>query len=370
MAFLKHNETSSRIAALERQCEVIAGELKTMNEHLARLAQRESQVRAVLERDAELDRYQGKLEDTLAKVTTSSHIERAVREAQLHASPFPHAVIDGVFPDDLYACLLRGLPPLELFADRPTNKQQLQVPFRFAPAYSRRVWRYLTSVVIPEWLAPAILTRLRGPVDEWIKENWPQVSPESIAFQSSDGRILLRRRGYRIPPHRDPKWGFLTCILYLARPEDDESWGTQMYTVDSDEEARGAAPHWIDPARCRYVGEVTWYLQRLVEREDGLCRHGRAQRRDVAAASAALQPIDARPFADVVTVRGSALEHLLFEPRHDGTFRAVVVAVGVGRGKRHVETGCIEKAFRDADDDWKIENRIVGRNPDNRFSLH
>ena len=56
--------------------------------------------------------------------------------------------------------LLRGLPPLQLFADRPTNKQQLQVPFRLAPAYSRRVWRYLTSVVIPEWLAPAIVTQV------------------------------------------------------------------------------------------------------------------------------------------------------------------------------------------------------------------
>ena len=37
MPFLKHNETSSRIAAIERQCEAIVSELKTMNEQLARL---------------------------------------------------------------------------------------------------------------------------------------------------------------------------------------------------------------------------------------------------------------------------------------------------------------------------------------------
>ena len=274
MPFLKHNETSSRIAAIQRQCEAIVSELKTMNEQLARLVLRESQVRAVMERDAELDRYQSKLEDTLAKPTTSSHIERAVREAELNSSPFPHAVIDAVFPDDLYACLLRGLPPLQLFADRPTNKQQLQVPFRLAPAYSRRVWRYLTSVVIPEWLAPAIVTKFREPVDEWIRVNWPEVPPESVAFQSSDGRILLRRRGYRIPPHRDPKWGFLTCILYLARAEDSESWGTQLYTVDGDEEARGAAPHWIDPERCRYVGDVTFRPNRIFVFLNSVGAHG------------------------------------------------------------------------------------------------
>ena len=67
MPFPEANETSSRIAALERQCEAIVSELKTMNDHLSRLVRRESQVRAVMERDAELDRYQTKLEDTLGQ---------------------------------------------------------------------------------------------------------------------------------------------------------------------------------------------------------------------------------------------------------------------------------------------------------------
>ena len=251
MPFFKSDETAGRIAALERQCAEIASQLKTLNDHLSSLTRRESQVRAVLERDAELDRYQSKLDDTLAKSGTAAHIERAIREAELHGDPLPYTVIDSVFPDDLYTCLLRGLPPLELFADRPTNKQQLQVPFRLAPDYSRRVWRHLTSVVVPEYVVPAVIAMFREPLDRWLRLNWPEVSPDAVEFQSSDGRILLRRRGYRIPPHRDPKWGFLTCILYLARRDDSERWGTQIYRVEGDEEARGAAPHWIDPARCR-----------------------------------------------------------------------------------------------------------------------
>ena len=67
MGFLKSSETTIRIAALERQCADIVSELKTMHEQLSRLVRRESQLRAVLERDAELERYQGKLDDTLAK---------------------------------------------------------------------------------------------------------------------------------------------------------------------------------------------------------------------------------------------------------------------------------------------------------------
>lgn len=88
--------------------------------------------------------------------------------------------------------------------------------------------------------------------------------PRSIGLQTSDGRIILRRRGYRIPPHRDPKWAFITGILYLARREDSYAWGTQLYTVDGDEEARGAAPHWIDPSRCRHVGEVEFRRNRML----------------------------------------------------------------------------------------------------------
>jgi hypothetical protein len=274
MAFLRHNETAARIAALERQIAEIVDELKKMTDHLSRLVKRESQLRAVLERDAELDRYQAKLNDTLARTEAASHIERAVTGAELHLDPFPHAVVENIVPDDLYVCLLRGLPPLELFADRPTNKQQLQVPFRMAPAYSRRVWRHLTSVVIPEYVVPAVLTKFRGPLDEWLRLNWPEVPTEAVAFQSSDGRILLRRRGYRIPPHRDPKWGFLTCILYLAREEDSESWGTQIYAVEGDEEARGAAPHWIDPARCRQVGHVTFRPNRMLVFLNSVGAHG------------------------------------------------------------------------------------------------
>lgn len=274
MPFLKPSETTTRLAALERQCAEIASELKVVNDHLSRLVRRESQLRAVLERDAGLDRYQAKLDDTLAKPGTAGHIERAISEAHLHAHPFPYAVIENVLPDDLYVCLLRGLPPVELFADRPTNKQQLQVPFRMAPAYSRRVWRHLTSVVIPEGVVRAVLAKFRGPLDDWLRLNWPDVPPEMVTFQSSDGRILLRRRGYRIPPHRDPKWGFLTCILYLARDEDSENWGTQIYSVEDDEEAQGAAPHWIDPARCRQVGDVAFRPNRMLVFLNSVGAHG------------------------------------------------------------------------------------------------
>lgn len=274
MAFLRKSDTAQRVSAVERQCSDILDELKTMNEQLSQLARRESQVRAVLERDAELDAQLAKLADVLGNPGISSHIDRAVRRADLQHDPFPHAVVDDLLPGDLYACLLKGLPPVELFADRPTNKQQLVVPFRLAPAYSQQVWRHAAAVVVPECVVPAVIEKFRAPLDEWIGLNWPAVDPGSIAFHSSDGRILLRRRGYRIPPHRDPKWGFITCILYLARRHDSDAWGTQLYTVDGDVEARGASPHWIDLAQCRHVADVAFRPNRMLVFLNSVGAHG------------------------------------------------------------------------------------------------
>jgi hypothetical protein len=100
------------------------------------------------------------------------------------------------------------------------------------------------------------------------------VDPRSVEFHSSDGRILLRRRGYRIPPHRDPKWGFLTAILYLARRGDSETWGTQLFRVSGDSEAHGPAPHWVEDTQCSLVEDVKFRPNRMLVFLNSVGAHG------------------------------------------------------------------------------------------------
>ena len=54
---------------------------------------------------------------------------------------------------------------------------------------------------------------------------------------ASGGRLMLRRPGYHLGPHRDPKRAMLTCLMYLPRPGDSEQHGTQIFRVIGDEEA-------------------------------------------------------------------------------------------------------------------------------------
>lgn len=269
-----HAALAESVALVQRQCEEILLQLKATNDKLLQLSARESELRAVLERATELDTHLDRLRKTLRKTTMAEQVSAAIDRAQLHLDPFPYTVIDDLTPAVFYDALLKGIPPVELFEHKPAGKQHLDVPFALAPLYSHRVWRFMASELVPKVIAPRIIEKFRTQIDAWITSNWPELPPESVELHSSGGRVMFRRRGYRILPHRDPKWSFITCILYLARPGDDEAWGTQLFAVDEDQEAKSAAPYWIDQKHCRLVEDVAFRPNRLLVFLNSAGAHG------------------------------------------------------------------------------------------------
>jgi hypothetical protein len=260
-------QLSDRNAALQGSTDRLLGHLDTLvqdvrglRDEVRKLAFREAQLRAVARADAQLEEALQRLGSACDEKKLEAHFRAAVDAAELRLQPFPYVVIRDAFPERFYDALVRGIPPIEVFADKPLNKQSLKVPFPLAPMYSRRVWNFFVHRAAPRVLQPALVEKFREPLRDWITANWPSLASDPFGppmdFNTGYGRILLRGRGYRIRPHRDPKWGFLTCILYLAREQDSESWGTQLFFVDDDRPAEGAQPHWIDPAKCRLADEV------------------------------------------------------------------------------------------------------------------
>ena len=233
--------------------------LASLHEKLDRLALRESQLRVILESDVTQQSRFNDLDQILKEERIAKIAATAVERAELHVDPCPHVVIEDLFPRRFYSALVRGIPPAPLFEDEPDNRQQLAVPFTLAPAYSRRVWSFMSDVV-ERVMVPLLLDKFRAPLEAWIAENWPALAADPfgppMVLHGNAGRLMRRRRNYNIPTHRDPKWGFLTCLLYLVRPGDQETWGTRLYAVESDREATGSQPHWIDPQTCRLVREI------------------------------------------------------------------------------------------------------------------
>jgi hypothetical protein len=125
----------------------------------------------------------------------------------------------------------------------------------------------MARTIGPGFIMPAIAARFREPMRDWLAETMPGVDPQlldTLDLTCSDGRILLRGPGYRIPPHRDPKWGFITALVYLPREGDDHRWGTHLFSVSEDREAVGAAPHWIDDDVCTLVTTVEFRPNRTL----------------------------------------------------------------------------------------------------------
>jgi hypothetical protein len=267
-------EATDAVAALRRRCDDIAEQLAALTRQVAELAARELELRAVLERETQLQPEMERLTKRLDKTSNIQRVAAAIEEAPLCLEPFPYAIVDNLFPEKLYDSLLRGIPPLALIANKPTGREHFAVPFELAPAYSARVWTHLATDLIPKVIVPRIVAKFRAPLDEWISQNWSDVDPRSVALHGSEGRIMVRRRGYRIRPHRDPKWSFITCILYLAKSGDDPTWGTQLYAVDADEEAKNAAPYWISEKRCRLVEDVKFLPNRLLVFLNSVGAHG------------------------------------------------------------------------------------------------
>ena len=252
-------EALTEAARQAARAEELEARVKTLEQSLASVSLREAQLAAVYRTDREMADELAALPDVLDHARIAAHTRRALESATLHLEPFPHMVVDDVWPAAFYEALVKGLPPPELFADRPINKRRMVVPFDWAPQYGTRVWDFLVQQVLDSVIAPALVDKFKQPLGEWLLANWPlpEDSPtDHVRFQSTDGRILLRHRGYLIPPHRDPKWGLITCLLYLARPGDSESWGTQLYSVESDTEAPSVAAYWIKGDRCRLEKDV------------------------------------------------------------------------------------------------------------------
>jgi hypothetical protein len=254
---LRQQRERDELATQVAEMNVSIAELKKTTELLAL---RESQLRAVATADSALQGAVGDLTAMCDEALIIRHVREAVARSQLVLDPLPHLIVSNVFPSDFYDALIRGIPPYELFADRPRNKQQLKVPLAYGPTYSRAIWKFLVDVALERSFQPAVVEKFRKPLGEWIAREWPQLASDPLGppmeLHSTDGRILLRGRGYRIQPHRDPKWGFVTGLLYLARRGDSERWGTQIYAVDDDAPADTISPHWISSEKCRLAADV------------------------------------------------------------------------------------------------------------------
>lgn len=191
------------------------------------------------------------------------HVAGAIASAPLIADPYEHIVVERLLPDDVYELLLRAIPAAEFFDDHDRIKQNLTFPMEYGPALTASVWGYFDDVIARTMIRPAVLEKFHEP----LQRHFATVFGADFVDRASElpqaaagGRLMLRRPGYHLDPHRDPKRSMLTCLTYLARPGDSEAHGTQIFRVHGDMEADYKQTYYPEQAggRCELVKVVPY----------------------------------------------------------------------------------------------------------------
>ena len=184
-----------------------------------------------------------------------AHINAAFDAAPLELDPLPHVVVQSWLPDDVYARIIDAMPASVFFASN--RDQHWNVPFGVAPLYSRQVWAFVANEIVGEMVHGALNRKFRRVICEYVRSFVPALSGDiDLTLHPSDGRIMLRHPGYSLMPHRDPKWGFVTGIVYMARKGDNEAHGTQLYRVKDDSAAPTSRVYYVEPGNCELVKDV------------------------------------------------------------------------------------------------------------------
>jgi hypothetical protein len=203
-----------------------------------------------------------RLRDALATfepIPTAEHVAAAVAAARLEEEPFPHLVIDSLLPPESYDRLVKAIPPALFFEHLERNNQELMVPSDLAPLLSREVWAAFYSRAVSQALAPALITAFQWPLNELVHRHWPaygSMAEAGITLNVLMSRILRRQPGYVIKPHRDPRWAFLTCLVYLPSRKTTELFGTELCRVRREREADSHDALWMEDADVEVVKTV------------------------------------------------------------------------------------------------------------------
>jgi hypothetical protein len=166
------------------------------------------------------------------------HVTAAIDHAKMVCDPMAHVVVDRLLPDDTYDAILDAIPPATFFSDTDARKQNFKVRSKdIAPEWTRTALGFVEDVVIPQMMVPALMRKFESHARAtYVRKYGEDLGAHVAALPhiATAGRLMLRRPGYHLDPHLDPDRVVVTCLIYFARPGDDESFGTSFYRIHGD----------------------------------------------------------------------------------------------------------------------------------------
>jgi hypothetical protein len=164
-------------------------------------------------------------------------IAQSVDAARAVEKPFFHLEFDRVFPDDIYAQILRLMPdktdyrPMhgrsKVHDANPTRVKIDLFPeyIRNLPAEKKALWDVVGRALCSEPVKQAFVRRLAPGLSKRFGKEFAAVGMYPIPILTRD------IPGYMIPPHTDTRWKGITVQLYLPETDANTDIGTIFHDV-------------------------------------------------------------------------------------------------------------------------------------------
>lgn len=162
----------------------------------------------------------------------------AVDRAWYDAAPFPHFVVEGLFPDDLYGEILASLPDAELYDPvsyekhaeaGKSNRGKFGLTDQCIERLSGRQWSLWMGVRdalgAPEFKR-AVFNRLSAGLAFRFGTSRAEAA-ETPGYALPE--LLRETEGYRIKPHPDTRRKLVTMQIALPADDSQADLGTEFY---------------------------------------------------------------------------------------------------------------------------------------------
>jgi hypothetical protein len=167
----------------------------------------------------------------------------SVEQARAVEKPFYHLEFDRVFPDDIYAAMLREMPQagdyralpgrgnVNILEDGSSTRVKIDLfpeYIRRMPAQKRELWDIVGRALCSDEVRDAFMRRLAPALERRFGEGYRDVGMFPIPILTRDVPK------YRITPHTDTQWKGITVQFYLPPDDTTNDIGTIFHEKLSD----------------------------------------------------------------------------------------------------------------------------------------
>ncbi len=202
-----------------------------------------------------------------AAARLADFVAQSVDNARAVEKPFFHLEFDRVFPDDIYAQILRLMPESSDYRSmhgqskvKEGTQTRVKIDLfpeyiRNLPAEKRALWDVVGRALCAEPVKQAFIRRLAPGLSKRFGNDFVKVGMYPIPILTRD------IPGYMTTPHTDTRWKGITVQLYLPADDANTDIGTIFHDVKPDGSKPKAAQMRFAPnsGYAFAVGDDTWH---------------------------------------------------------------------------------------------------------------